>query len=406
MDTTRYKRSLTVLAVILMAAALVVPVHAAEFSGDIMQISRGDTTAGKIYVKGDRYRMEITQEGEDIIVIVDPSVKKTIVIPVSLGEYRELATDDFLSLMNDPIQAYGHTVERGEEVMSGTETIGGYECDKYTVSMADSEVMSKWVARDLDFPVRIAMYGHGAKDMIISNITETAVEDSQFTVPDGFKAWVDPESLPGKRPEWAGEIPSAPLLIPPFEMEMSAGNIVRVKVEPGRSLFVRGKSESEAEARVIPFKGDQPAKDEMHYYNFAAEGTMCDRRHELTGEADEFIIRVYKGNVKVMAKWQKMFEATASAGDEIRYPITGTEHITTRIINLTEGNAEATFAYHKGGQPMADNEDIPIKYRTISLKNPWDVNSITRVAKGDEFVITVLEGTMQIKLGQFDSFEF
>lgn len=272
--------------------------------------------------------------------------------------------------------------------------------------MMDSEVMSKWVAKELSFPIKIVTYGQGAREMIISNIEKTAVGEDKFEIPEGFTAWVDPESLPGERPDWADDIKEAPLLIPPFEMDLNAGNTVRVKIEPGKSLFVKGVADGEAEARVIPFRGRNPLKDDKRYNNFAQQGTICERRHEMNGEADEHIIHVYKGNVKVLAKWQKMFERTASAGDVVRFPIEDTEHITTRIINLTDSSARATFAYYQDGQPMPDNDDIPEKYRTIALEKPWDVSTVTRVAKGDEFVITVHEGAMQIKLGQFDSFEF
>ncbi len=381
-------------------------VSAAEFSGKITTITKHDTLTGQIFVKGEKYRMELTQDGEEIIVIVDPSVNKTIVIPVSTGIYRELASDDMMSLMNDPIQAYLYTADMGEESSAGTETIEGYECDKSKVSMMDSDVMSEWVAKDLNFPIKIVTYGQGAREMTVTDIKVASVADDKFEVPEGYTAWIDPDSVPGKRPDWADNIAAAPLLIPPFEMDLKPGNTVRVKVEPGKSLFVKGVSDGDATARVIPFKGENPLKDEDRYNNFAQKGTLCDRRHEMNGEADEFIIHVYKGKVNVIAKWQKMFEKTASAGEVVRFPIDGTEHITTRIINLTDGSARAMFAYYQDGQPMPDNDEIPEKYRTIALEKPWDVNNVTRVAKGDEFVITVHEGTMQIKLGQFDSFEF
>jgi hypothetical protein len=70
----------------------------------------------------------------------------------------------------------------------------------------------------------------------------------------------------------------------------------------------------------------------------------------------------------------------------------------------TEETAEATFAYYQNGQPM--EEDVPLNFRTITLRNPWDVDKPTWIAQGDELVIKVNTGKMQVKLGQFDSFEF
>ena len=108
----------------------------------------------------------------------------------------------------------------------------------------------------------------------------------------------------------------------------------------------------------------------------------------------------------MIAKGQPMFETTASAGEEVRYAISGNEHITTRIINLSDSKAEASFDYYAEGKVLSDNEVGPAKYRKIELENPWTVDRIMRQEKGDEMVIRVEQGKMQIKLGQFDSFEF
>ena len=288
----------------------------------------------------------------------------------------------------------------------GTEMVHGYECDAYQITMDDTPVLAKWYAKSLDFPIKIVGYGQQERIIEITDIEEKAVDASIFSVPEGFTKWVDPKSLPGERPEWAGDIEAAPVMMPPFEKNMGPGDIVRVKIEPGKSLAVKagGISETEAVAKVIPFTGSNPLKEEQWYNNFAQRGIICQRCHEMSGEADEFIIRVYEGNITVVAKRMDMFEEKALAGEEIRYPISGHEHITTRFINLTEEIAEATFAYYQNGQPMED--DTPAKYRTITLKNSWDADTITRFAQGDELVIKVITGKMQIKLGQFNSFEF
>jgi hypothetical protein len=315
-----------------------------------------------------------------------------------------------MSMMNDPFQSYKYTLGYGDEEFMGTEMVHGYECNVYQIAMDDTPVMAKWHAKSLDFPIKIVGYGQqGQQERIIeiTDIEEKAVEASIFTVPEGFTKWVDPESLPGERPEWAGDIEAAPVMTPPFEKNMGPGDIVRVKIEPGKSLAVkvRGISETEAVAKVIPFKGSNPLKEEQWYNNFAQRGVICSRCHdEMSGEANEFIIRVYEGNITVAAKWMDMFEEKASAGEEIRYPISGQEHITTRFINLTDEATEATFNYYQNGQLM--EYDTPVKYRTITLKNPWDVYTSTLVVKGDELVIKVTTGKMQIKLGQLNSFEF
>jgi hypothetical protein len=274
--------------------------------------------------------------------------------------------------------------------------------------MNASPLMTKWVSKKLNFPVKIMAHGQTSKIVELSNISEGSPSAALFEIPDGYKAWVDPESLPVDPPEWAGDIATAPVVTVPFMRMMKAGEIVRVKVEPEKSLVVKGENQpgTEATAKVIPFKGINPTKAESKLNNFAQQGTVCERRHEMSGEADEFVIRVYSDSLNVIAKWQPMFERVVSAGEEIRYPISGTNHITTRFINLSDGKATASFEYYSGGEALSDEESGKAKYRKIELDHPWTIDGITRQAKGDEMVIKVEEGKMQIKLGQFDPLEF
>lgn len=47
------------------------PSMAGEFSADMIQGKQGKTTENKIYVKEDLYRIDATEDGQDIIIIVD-----------------------------------------------------------------------------------------------------------------------------------------------------------------------------------------------------------------------------------------------------------------------------------------------------------------------------------------------
>ena len=379
---------------------------AADFTGKLKMKLDDETNEGDIFVSGSKYCMELEQYGEKIKVIVDNGKNETTIIRLSIKEYRTIASDDMMSLMNDPFQSYQYSLGNGEEKFMGTEMVNDYECEVYQIIMADTPVMEKWQAQSLDFPIKIVQHGQQERVIEITGIEEKAIEASIFNIPEDFTKWIDPNSLPGEQPEWAVDIEKAPVMTPPFEKKLVTGDIIRVKIEPGKSLAVKAisKSETKAVATVIPFKGSNPLKNEKWYGNFAEKGVICDRCHEMSGEADEFIIRLYKGNITVAAKWMDVFEKEALTGEEIHYPISGDEHIRTRFINLTDEAAEATFAYYQNGQLIED--DVPLKYRTITLKNPWDVSKSTLVAKGDEMIIKVNKGKMQIKLGQFDSFEF
>ena len=383
-------------------------VSTAEFSADFTEQQGDNIKSGKIYVKGSSYCFDIVEDGEQILVIVKPENKKTIVIPVSTGEYRELANDDFLVRMNDPIRGYLYTAEMGEEKTGGVETINGYECDKSTIIMSDTDVMSRWVARSLNFTIKIV--GHGSPERVfeLTNIVEGSVDDTKFEIPEGFTKWIDPATLPVEPPAWADGIPNAPVMTPPFEHDMSTGDIIRIKVEPGKSPVLKGvsKTDTQAIARVIPFKDDRPLKEDTWYNSFTQEGVAYKRKHETSVEADEFVVYVYEGDIVLTTKWQEMVEKTVAEGEEIRLPLTIWEKIETRLVNLSDGESVAVFSYFEEGTELSEDIIESPKWRTVTLKEQGEVQYGARSYHGDEMVFSVKKGKMLIKLGQFDPFKF
>lgn len=401
-------RSLLGVMIALVMSAGCSQVLAAEFSADFTEKQGDYERSGKIYVKGSNYCLDIVEDGEQMLIIVDPEARKTVVIPVSTGEYRELAIDDMTSIMNDPFQGYLYTAEMGEVKTAVAETINGYECDKSVVTMGDTDIMSRWVARNLDFPIKIVAHGPPDKIFELINIVVAPVDDSKFEIPEGFTKWIDPETLPVEPPAWAEGIAAAPVMVPPFEHDMSAGDIVRVKVEPGKSLAIKGvsKTDTEATAKVIPFKDDRPLKVDTWYNNFAWESTICVRQHETSVEVDEFIVYVYEGDITATAKWQEMLEKTVAEGEEIRLPLPNWDNIETRLVNLSDAESVAIVSYFKDGAEVSEDDQGPVKWRTITLKEPGEVEAGARTHKGDEIVFSVQKGKILIKLGQFDTFEF
>jgi hypothetical protein len=381
---------------------------AAEFSADMTEQQGDYKKSGKIYVKGSKYCMDIVESGDQVIVVVDLAAKKTIVMLVATKEYNELPIDDMTSIMNDPFQAYKYVVGMGEEKNAGEETIGSHKCDKFILSMQETDVMTQWVAKDLGFPIKIVAHGPPDKVMELTNIIKGSVDDAKFNVPDGFTKWIDPATLPVEPPGWAGGIESAPVMTPPFEHNMSAGEILCIKPEQGKSLKIKGvsKIEGEAVARAIPFKDGRPLKEDTWYNNFAQAGTICARMHETASEVDKFVVYAYEGDVAITAKWQEMKEKTVAAGEEIRLPLQGWDNIKTHLVNMADGESVAIVSYSQEGVPLSDDEQGEVKWRTTTLKELNEVDSKTMSGKGDELVFKVEKGKMLIKLGQFDTFKF
>jgi len=393
---------------LLVLFALFGQVSAVDFSADMTDTQGDNVKKSKLFVRGGNYSLDVDESGEKLLIIVDTQNKQTVIVVYSDKEFRVIPSDDMMSVMNDPFQGYIYMAGMGEEKSAGAETVNGYECDKFIIIMQDTEVMTKWVAKKLNFPIKIVAHGNPEKVMELSNITEGPVKESRFKIPEGFTKWIDPETLPVEIPAWASGIEAAPVMVPPFEYEMNAGDIIRVKAVSGKSLKIKAvnKGEAEAKAKVIPFKDGRPLKKESWYNNFAQKGTICARQHETPAVVDEFVVYIYEGSITTISKWQEMVEKDIAAGEEFRYKVEGWDNIETYMVNISDGESVAVYNYHEAGTPMLDNESSPVKWRTTTLKEPFDIKKTALVAKGEEVVVKVEKGKMQIKMGQYDSFEF
>lgn len=124
-------------------------------------------------------------------------------------------------------------------------------------------------------------------------------------------------------PEWVREVPNAPVVKPPHQQRMSAGEMIRVKVEAGKQIDVAGKGETEnpedANFNLVPFSGGKPVEvpgifrppgSEPYptYPAFVGPVDQLGPVHHLRGEsqmeegADEIMVRVNKGVVLIEVK--------------------------------------------------------------------------------------------------------
>lgn len=393
----------------LLYATLALPAQAAQFSATMIETQGEEIKTSKIFVNGQLYRMELEEGGEPIFIIVDQDSNITRACLVPQKMFIEMASDDMTSLMNDPFQSYRFAAVQGEEMPGGSETVNGYSCDKSTIFMNDQPIMTRWFSPDLGFAVKIIAHGEQEKSAELKDIKTTTLDAAMFKLPADYTKWVDPSQLPVEPPEWAKDIQKAPVLKPPFEQKMSAGDIARVEVEPGKALAVKATvaEGTEAVVRAIPFKEGRPLRNITMFNNFADKGTICQRRFETAEEADEFIIRAEKGDMAVAGKHQEMPEQVVDGGGEFGLDLDNRyTSVESRLVNLSDGESVAIIDYLKNGQPLGEDQIGPEKYRTITLKSKGDVDKNAHSANGDRIVFRVIKGEMLIKLGQFDSFKF
>jgi len=380
-----------------------------QFTADIVQSAGGLATTGKFFVKAGNYRMELEESGQPLCVIVDQQTGITTISAPLEKMFTKIPVDHPASVMNDPFQGLKYSMTLGETRADGTETIEGYECDKSALFADDQKAMTQWFSRKLNFPIKIVMHGATEKMIELKNIQEVAVADSLFTLPVDYAEFQMPGQEPPTRPEWADGISSASFKNPPFEIELAAGDIVRVKPEVAKSLAVKAECVGEEECAVyaIPFKDDLPLRELSTYNNFARQGTICTRLHETSSEADEFVIRVDKGSARLSAKWQPMHERRLKAGEEFRVKLVPNLNIEdVRFVNLNDGESSCSWDYYSEGNLLENEVAGPAEYRSRVLRARNEAQRSVWSPIGDEIVIKADSGEVLVKLGQFDVFKF
>ncbi len=390
---------------VLFALFLTAGVRAASFTADIAIGLEDQTIMGKIYVTADYYRMDIEQDGQELNIIADRQAGRTRVLVPAAKQYLEMKSDDPTSLMNDPFQSVIYTESFAEKENLGMETIEGYECEKFGLTYTDQKLMTVWKAVKLDFPIKIVNAVDTELFMNLTAIEVGPVDTAVFATPEDFTPMPAPGEEPVEVPEWAAEVASAPVLTPPFEQAMAAGDIIRVKVQPGKDIWVKATDQSgdDVSAKAVPFKDGVPIRNLDMYNNFAQHGVVCERRGETEAEADEIVIRVSKGGMTILGKYFPMQEAVVSAGDNYAYKIVSDDYINARFVNTSEVEAELILSFSEGGKELSEEAIGPERFRTLTIEAGQTARRTLNPA-GDLFIVRVVNGSVLIKVGQFDSF--
>ena len=132
------------------------------------------------------------------------------------------------------------------------------------------------------------------------------MDDALFQMPTGYEKKERLGDRPPELPEWADQVPSAPINEPPFEIDISQGDIIRVKVEDGKKIHISGKNKVDGISNytATPFLNGKNTRNlEYGLLKLSAKGAIgISSFNETTEEADEIVIRVREGKVTLKVK--------------------------------------------------------------------------------------------------------
>lgn len=167
-------------------------VFAIEFSADTVMTSREGKTAGKIYFKKDKSRMEVKAQEEMIMITrIDKKVAWNI-----MPEQRMYMEIPLTTMKNKPMveEKVEGEIERKHV---GNETIDGHPTKKYLITYTSGgrkEQVYQWWATDVNFPVKTASVD-GSWTQEFKNIKIGSQPDSLFEIPAGYQKFQMPGGM-------------------------------------------------------------------------------------------------------------------------------------------------------------------------------------------------------------------
>lgn len=164
-------------------------VLAAEFTADTISTHGDETITGKVFVKGDKIRNEGVRAGRETIAIIRMDKKLSWVLQPENKTYFEMKGGGAAQSRAEMESA---AKEMAVKKDLGTEKVNGFLCDKVQYVYHDKSlgVMTQWIARDLDYPIKTEHSGAGGRGFKteLTNIKVKSLPDSLFEVPSGYKS--------------------------------------------------------------------------------------------------------------------------------------------------------------------------------------------------------------------------
>ncbi len=158
----------------------------AQFTADMVVTEGTVSRTNKFYSEDQYYRMDIEEQGQEGFVIVDRNENVTCVVMPDQKMYMEMSSTGTQSLSNDVFQSIEKQKEEYETNLVGTETINGFECEKYEVLIDGNVVSTYWQSPELEYPIKVVSGENKEMVMELQNIVKGDVDDSKFKIPDDY----------------------------------------------------------------------------------------------------------------------------------------------------------------------------------------------------------------------------
>ncbi len=292
--------------------------YAVSFSADLVISEDGKTKTSQFFLLDDLYRLDVVEDGQELIILVNRTSGKTRVLNPSDKQYREIKSDSLQSVINNPIEAYNRISRDYESIASGSETIAGIECDKVILSDAGKDLMTAWVAKPYGLPILIVNPATGDK-FELKNIKQGRVDKAKFQMPDGYTEQEDPAKKRAREEAALPFLTSTATGKAPWARRIGPSGVMRVAVDSKKSVRIKFENFTQGESvfSIKGFRAGQPIDLDCQRMSFSLKGKG--RRDEclvgVQNQAEEIAVAVEKG--KIVAEVLNKEGSTFSHEDKI-----------------------------------------------------------------------------------------
>jgi len=280
-----------------------------QFTAVMTHTEQGNKKTSMVQSDGTKYRYDLEEEGEKIVVIVDPEVNRTAILMPGKKFVRYMETNSPLSAMNDPYQGFKQMRELFSEKNAGTENMLGFETEKVELYADDKKVYTGWVSPELNFLVKSVNHGNGYTCELI-NVEQKEVDPAIFSIPEDYTE-VDEKMRPVISEPPPPETWNTVKATLPLKGEFKRGDLItfivpetiavkitikNMTVEPAKIITTSTRDRKELPENVqgpVKYRTNRLYKDESLTNTYKWEG------------GDDKIIKVYEGKLYIEISKEK-----------------------------------------------------------------------------------------------------
>ncbi len=223
-----------------------------QFTAKMENSISGTAAIYTVYSDKNQYRYEFTEDGQKMIVIVEPESNVTLILLPTKKFYIKEPCDGMMSRQKDPVQAYAMMKKHFTEKDAGKENMAGYVCDKKELYSDNDKIMTVWYAEALKFPVKMVNHINKGTYMNLTAIEKWTPDPNMFSLPEDYTR-VDERMRPVIPEPPAPEKWTAKTVQLPFQGAVSRGAVLIFTVAKEAHYKMLAENKTDKPAKIIRY---------------------------------------------------------------------------------------------------------------------------------------------------------